>query len=152
MHELTVRGSKWSALALVFVVGCAALSPATAQSLGDRRMHATHEDELAHAAEFTDRACGTHLKTGFDWSGFDSAQLADKNPVSWCTAALNAIEEICSDAIGKEALSTKVKALTCGGAANTSVTLDSEGTVKFLFSMTPNQNKEMVRDYLNKHL
>src|ERR1700754_4366543 len=101
MHKLDVRGSKWSALALVFVVVCAGVRPAPAQSLGDLRMHATHEGELAHAAELTDRACGTHLKTGFDWSTFDSAQLVDTNPVAWCTAALNAMEDICSDSLGK---------------------------------------------------
>jgi hypothetical protein len=32
------------------------------------------------------------------------------------------------------------------------VTLDGEGTVKFFFSLTPNQNKLLVRDYLNKNL
>jgi hypothetical protein len=150
MHRLRIRGLKWSALAIA--LNCLGVGVAAAESLEDRRMHAAREAELGHAAELTDRACGTHLKTGFDWSGFDPAQVASQNAVSWCTAALAAMEDICADSIGKEAVSAIVKALTCGGASTPSVTLDGEGTVKFNFSLTPNQNKLLVRDYLNKNL
>jgi hypothetical protein len=150
MRGLKIRGLKWAALALV--LSCLGVRIAAAESLEDRRLHASSEAELGHAAELTDRACGTHLKTGFDWSGFDPAQIASQNVVSWCTAALAAMEDICSESLGKEAVSAKVKALTCGGAPTPSVTLDGEGTVKFFFSLTPNQNKLLIRDYLNKNL
>jgi hypothetical protein len=152
MRKLKISGSTWSAIALGLSIGCAGLSPVTAQSLADRQMHATHEGNLAQAAQRTDRACGTKLKTAFDWSTFDSAQLASNNPVSWCTAALDAMEAICSTPLGKQAVGAKIKALTCAGAATPSATLDSEGTVRFLFSLAPNQNKLMVRDYLEKNL
>jgi hypothetical protein len=115
MRGLKTRGLKWSAL--VLALSCLGLRAAAAQSLEDRQMHASAEAELTRSAELTDRACGTHLKTGFDWSGFDSKQLAGQNVVSWCTAALAAMEDICSNSVGKEALSAKVKALTCGGAS-----------------------------------
>ena len=150
MRRLGIRSLKWSALALA--LSCFGAGLAAAQSLEDRRIQASREAELGRAAELTDRACGTQLKAGFDWSSFDSAQIASQNVVSWCTAALAAMEDICSDSLGKKALSAKVKTLTCGGAATPSVTLDGEGTVKFFFSLTPNQNKLLVRDYLNKNL
>ena len=139
-------------LAAVVALGFVWAYPASAQTLEERRMHATREASLAHAAELTDKKCGTHLKTGFDWSSFDAEQALKQDPTAWCTAALDAMEDLCDDPMGKEAVSGEIKTLTCGGAAAPEVSLDADGTVKFLFSMTPNQNKLLVRDYLNKHL
>jgi hypothetical protein len=45
-----------------------------------------------------------------------------------------------------------VKSLTCAGAATPSASLDASGNLTFSFSLTPNQNKLLVRDYLDKNL
>ena len=145
-----MRGWVW--LALVVALGVVGTRQAMAQSLEERRMHAAREGELAQAAEITDRACGTHLKTGFAWSTFDSGQALSQNVVSWCRAALDAMEDLCSDPMGKQAVSEKVKALTCAGAAAPAAALAPDGTLTFSFSLTPNQNKLLVRDYLDKNL
>ena len=145
-----MRGWVW--LALVVALGVVGARQAMAQSLEERRVHATREGELAHAAEITDRACGTHLKTGFAWSSFASGQVLGQNVVSWCQAALDALEDLCSDPQGKEAVSFKVKALTCAGASAPAASLAPDGTLTFSFSLTPNQNKLLVRDYLDKNL
>lgn len=145
-----MRGWVWVALAVT--LGVVGTRPATAQSLEERRMHATREGELAHAAATTDRACGTHLKTGVAWSTFESGQVLAQNVVSWCQAALDAMEDLCSDPMGKQAVGEKVKALTCAGAAAPAATLAPDGTLTFSFSLTPNQNKLLVRDYLDKNL
>jgi hypothetical protein len=145
-----MRGCIW--LALLVAVAVTGARPAMAQSLEERRVHATREAELAHAAELTDRACGTHLKTGFAWSSFAAGQALAQNVVSWCQAALDAMEDLCSDPLGKQAVSEKVKALTCAGAAAPVASLAPDGTLTFSFSLTPNQNKLLVRDYLDKNL
>ena len=45
----------------------------------------------------------------------------------------------------------QVKALTCAGAPTPAADL-TEGELIFSFSLTPNQNKLLVRTYLEKHL
>lgn len=142
----------WISLALTVALGLAGTCQAVAQSLEERRTHAAREGELAQAAAATDRVCGTHLKTGFAWSTFESGQVLTQNVVSWCRAALDAMEDLCGDPMGKEAVSAKVKALTCAGAAAPAASLAPDGTLTFSFSLTPNQNKLLVRDYLDKNL
>lgn len=142
----------WIWVALVVALGVVGTRQAMAQSLEERRMHTAREGELAHAATITDRACGTHLKTGFAWSSFAAGQALSQNVVSWCQAALDAMEDLCSDPQGKEAVAAKVKALTCTGADAPAASLAPDGTLTFSFSLTPNQNKLLVRDYLDKNL
>jgi hypothetical protein len=107
---------------------------------------------LDRGLELTNKACGTSIKGGYAWSTFDAAEVQEKNASAWCQAALDAIEDLCSDAMGKAAVAAKVKTLSCGGAATPSATLGPDGTLTFLFSLGPNQNKMLVRDYLDKNL
>ncbi len=138
-----------AACALFF--GAAAVS---AQSLEIRNRLASQEAELAAKAALTDKTCGTQLKTNIDAATFDPDEFIQKSSVSWCTAALDAMENICSaSAIGKEAIGKSVKSLTCSGAAQVSVEL-SNGNLKyaFPFSSASNQNMQTIRTYLEKHL
>ena len=89
-----MRGWVWVALTMA-ALGITGPRQAAAQSLQERRMHTAREGELANAAALTDRACGTHLKTGFAWSTFDAEQALAQNVVSWCQAALDAMEDLC---------------------------------------------------------
>jgi hypothetical protein len=125
---------------------------AGAQSLEARKMQATAEAKMSHQAELTDRACGTNLKTAFAWSTFDTAEALQKDPASWCQAGLDALEDLCSDPLGKQAVAAKIKTLTCAGAATPAASLDGTGNLTFSFSLTPNQNKLLVRSYLEKNL
>jgi hypothetical protein len=138
-------------VACVLFFGVAA---AGAQSLEIRNRLAAQEAELASKAALTDKTCGTALKTNIDAGTFDPDEFVQKSPVSWCTAALDAMENICSaSAIGKDAIAKSVKSLTCSGAANVSVEL-SNGNLKyaFPFSSASNQNEQTIRTYLEKHL
>ena len=122
-----------------------------AQSLATRKMRADQEAALGGQVALTNTKCGTSLTARIDWNTFDEAEVLTKRVMSWCQAALDAVEDICGDALGKEALTSKVTSITCAGAATPAATL-KEGELTFSFSLTPNQNKLLVRTYLEKNL
>lgn len=140
------------AILLVSFVTLAAV-PALAQSLEERKMHADQEQQLASKAELTNKACGFSLKTQIDWATFKSDEVLQKSVVSWCTAGLDAMEDLCSESLGKQAVSEKIKTLTCAGGSEVSAKLvDGNLTYAFPFSSASNQNKLLIRDYLGKNL
>src|SRR3569833_1437040 len=129
---------KYAVASLLFT-GVAAVG---AQSLEIRNRLASEEAELATKAALTSKTCGIDLKTTIEVGTFDPDEFMQKSTVSWCSAALDAMENICSaSAIGKEAIGKSVKSLTCSGAAQVSVGL-SNGELKyaFPFSSASNQN------------
>jgi hypothetical protein len=142
---------------LNLLAACMLLTGATtvgAQSLEIRNRLASEEAELASKAALTDKTCGTQLKTNIDAATFDADEFTQKSSVSWCAAALDAMENVCTaSAIGKDAIAKSVKSLTCSGAAQMSVEL-SNGNLKyaFPFSSSSNQNMQSIKIYLEKHL
>ena len=136
------------ALALVLL---AATHSGWAQSLETRKMRAEQEAALGEQVALTNKKCGTNLTARIDWNTFDEAEVLTKRVTSWCQAALDAVEDICGEALGREAIMTKVKSITCAGAATPAAAL-KDGELTFAFSLTPNQNKLLVRTYLEKNL
>jgi hypothetical protein len=127
--------------------------PALAQSLGERKMHADQEAQLASKAQLTNKACGFTLKTQIDWPSFNSDEALQKSVVSWCAAGLDAMEDLCGESLGKQAVSEKVKSLTCAGSSEVSAKLvEGNLTYAFPFSSASNQNKLLIRSYLEKNL
>jgi len=126
---------------------------ASAQSLEIRKRQAEQEGELATLVALTNNKCGIDLKTTIDTASFNPDEFLQKSAVSWCSAALTALENVCSDAIGKKAIAGAVKSLTCSGATAVSVEL-SNGELKyaFPFSSASNANELVIRSYLEKHL
>jgi hypothetical protein len=132
----------------------AAAATAGAQSLEIRNRQAAQEAELAGKAAITNKACGIDLKTNIEAATFDPDEFVQKSSVSWCSAALDALENVCgASAIGKDAISRSVKSLTCTSAPQVSVGL-SNGNLKyaFPFSSSSNENMQTIKVYLEKHL
>ena len=125
--------------------------PAFGDSLAAKKMHADQEADLAGLLALTNQTCGSHLTAKIDWTTFDEADALKNAVTPYCAAALDAIEDICSDALGKQAINEKVKTVNCAGASAPSASF-ADGALTFSFSMTPNQNKLLVRDYLEKTL
>jgi hypothetical protein len=74
-----------------------------------------------------------------------------KSIVSWCTAGLDAMEDLCSESLDKQAVSEKVKSLTCASSSEVSAKLvDGNLTYAFPFSSASNQNKLLIRSYLGQ--
>ena len=138
-----------AATALTVVVSSAAV----AQSLELRKRHAEQEAELARLTALTNKACGMELRSTIDLGSFDPDEFLQKSAASWCAAALTAIENVCGDPMGKQAVAGAVKSLTCSGAPEVSVEL-SHGELRyaFPFSSSSNQNEMTIRTYLGKHL
>lgn len=130
-----------------------AISAATAQSLEIRKRQADQEAELSRLAALTNKACGIDLKTTIETATFNADEFLQKSTASWCSAGLTALENVCSDAAGKQAVAGAIKSLTCSGASAVSVEL-TNGDLKyaFPFSSASNENERIIRTYLEKHL
>jgi len=137
-------------IGMLSLIVIAATHSAWAQSLETRKMRAEQEAALGAQVALTNKKCGTNITARIDWTTFDEAEVLTKHVTSWCQAALDAVEDLCGDALGKEAV-TKVKSITCAGAATPAAAL-KDGELTFSFSLTPNQNKLLVRTYLEKNL
>lgn len=125
--------------------------PAFGASLEAKKMQAQEDAELTDKLALTNQTCGSHVKAVIDWTSFNEAETLKTSVTPFCAAALDAIEDICSDDLGKQAISEKVKTVTCAGAAAPAASF-ADGALTFSFSLTPNQNKLLVRDYLEKSL
>ena len=125
----------------------------SAQSLEIRKRQADQEGELATLVALTNSKCGIDLKTTIDTPSFNPDEFLQKSVVSWCSAALTAMENLCSDAMGKKAVAGAIKSLTCSGGPAVSVGL-TDGNLKyaFPFSSASNANEMTIRTYLEKHL
>jgi len=131
----------------------ATVSVASAQSLEIRKRQADQEAEMARLTALTNKSCGIDLKTTIDTASFNPDEFLQKSVASWCSAALTALENVCSDAAGKQAVAGAVKSLTCSGAPAVSVDLvNGELKYAFPFSSSSNQNEQLIRTYLEKHL
>ena len=79
----------------------AVTSSTWAQSLETRKIRADQEAALGGQVTLTNTKCGTSLTARIDWNTFDEAEVLTKRVMSWCQAALDAVEDICGDALGK---------------------------------------------------
>lgn len=124
-----------------------------AQSLESRRRYAEQEAELATKTAATGKSCGIDLNSTIDWPSFNTDEIMQKSTVSWCSAGLDALETLCSDPMGKQAVAGKIKSLTCSGAAVVSVKL-TEGNLAYAFPFTSasNINMQTIQTYLEKNL
>jgi len=125
--------------------------PAFGASLEARKMQAQQEADLTDKVALTNQRCGSHVAATIDWSSFNEAETLKTSVTPFCAAALDAIEDICGDDLGKQTIIEKVKTVTCAGAAAPAASF-TDGALTFSFSLTPNQNKLLVRDYLEKNL
>jgi hypothetical protein len=149
-HEMPMKTLKLIATAALLLATSAA---ATAQSLEIRQRQTEQEGELATLVALTNGKCGIELKTTIATATFNPDEFLQKSVVSWCSAALTALENVCSDPAGKQAVAGAIKSLTCSGAPAVSVEL-TNGDLKyaFPFSSASNANELIIRTYLGKHL
>lgn len=129
----------------------AATGSASAQSLELRKMRAAEEAKLTTALALTNRKCGTEIKARILWPSFDEAETLKTAVAPFCQAALDAIEDLCGDDMGKAAVKEKIRSVACGGAAEPAADL-ADGEVGFHLALKPNQNKLLVRGVLEKKL
>ncbi|MCL1960515.1 MAG: hypothetical protein FWG56_01760 [Desulfovibrionaceae bacterium] len=90
---------------------CVVLTPAFAQSLGEKQRRADIEKSLNRKMESVTMACGP-MKFQFDWSTFQDVKDME---INFCMHnGLNTVENIClRTKAGKEAVQSKIKTITC---------------------------------------
>jgi len=67
------------------------------------------EDEI----KTMNKVCASNIKVTIDWASFKKADAISNSVESGCTEALDRIEGVCKDELGKEAVSSTIKAVTC---------------------------------------
>jgi len=131
---------------------CVFLTPAFAQSLGERQARTVEEKTVEGYAGYYGDKCKMTVK--FDWSTFnDSAQaLSEKGtrPSSFCEMALAGIGRVCSksqDAL--KAVQSSVKSLTCKQASPSTLTLENG---ELVYGMDFKEDRTNGRDKVEKFL
>src|SRR5262249_43292993 len=76
--------------------------PAFGASLEARKMQAQQEADLTDKVALTNQRCGSHVTAAIDWSTFNEAEVLKTAVTPYCAAALDAIEDICGDDLGKQ--------------------------------------------------
>lgn len=138
----------------LFVLGVMFVSGAAyAESLAEKKKHKEQVEYLNKELEYTNEKCGTKITASFDWS---KSKLEDMNTYSaygYCEAALDALESICEDSDGKEAVQKDVKSLVCrfGGKGSRAITL-KKGVLDWTIEWEASNNGDYIKEYLMKTL
>ena len=135
---------------------CVFLTPAFAQSLGERQTRAAEERSLEVERPSRTGKCTVTVK--FDWSTFtDSAQSLyekDKRPSQYCKFALEAIGRVCAKGEdGKNSVQANVKSVTCKQASPSTVSLENGELVYGMdFNDQANTGIDKVEKFLMQKL
>jgi len=128
------------------------LSPAlgSAQTLKERKAQLGEEEALASEVAYTNEVCGSNISASVDWQSFSNADLeSDADPSGSCDAALSAIENMCTDERGQQAVKGQVSEVVCSKGTSRGVTLQ-QGTLMFEINGPHGDDFKFVRDYLSR--
>ena len=136
-----------AAAALVVLVAAA-----HAQSPKIHERMALETTELNKDVKLTNKTCQSSLTATFDWSAVPSAEeLAKYSPEGYCSAALEGIQRVCSDELGKDAVRKQIKKVTCGFATSRQIEL-KDGTLDYKINFNSVNDADYVFEYLQNQL
>lgn len=98
------------------------------------------------------RECGVSITVTFDWTGANQKDLSRYSAGAWCGLALEAIERVCSDQPGKEAVKEKIKRLNCGFGPERALALRDDGTVDYKINFEATNNGDFLFEALENAL
>jgi hypothetical protein len=138
------------------VVSCAMaalalLAAAHAQSPNLRQRMASEAADLIKDVKLTNKTCLSSLTATFDWSAAPIDELTKFSPESYCNAALEGIQRVCSDQLGKDAIKKQIKNVTCGFAASRQIEL-KDGTLDYKINFSSVNDADYVFEYLQNQL
>jgi hypothetical protein len=137
-----------AAIAALAVIGIAA---ASAQSLKIRQRMASEAADLVKDVDYTNSVCGTALAVKFDWANAPAENLLKYSPEGYCNAALEGIQRVCGDALGKDAVRQKIKSVTCGFGASRTILL-KDGAIDYKINFDSVNDADFVFEYLQNNL
>ena len=113
---------------------------------------ASETADLNKDVKLTNKSCQSSLTATFDWSAVPSAdELAKYSPEGYCNAALEGIQRVCSDQLGKDAVQKQIKKVTCGFATSRQVEL-KDGTLDYKINFNSANDADYVFEYLQNQL
>lgn len=126
---------------------------AYAESLGEKKKHKEQVEYLQKELDYTNEKCGTKITAEFDWSKSKLEDFDTYSAYGYCEATLDALESICEDADGKEAVQKDVKKVLCkfGGKGSRSITL-KKGVLEWVIEWEASNNQDFIKEYLMKTL
>jgi hypothetical protein len=135
------------------VLMIAALIPtaALAESLEEKRWHAGEEKSLKRAIEDMNKACGITIATKIDWTTFKFDDWSKHHVGMMCLPPVRAVQQLCGQADGKEAIGKAVKTLTCKGADAPGIELNG-GAIEFKVTTKKTPTQDEAKSYLLKKI
>jgi hypothetical protein len=125
---------------------------AQAQSPDIQQRMASETADLIKDANQTNKTCQSSLTATFDWSAAPAAdELTQYSPEGYCNAALEGIQRVCSDELGKKAIRKQVKKVTCGFASARQIELKN-GTLDYKINFNSANDADFVFEYLQNQL
>jgi len=124
---------------------------AAAEVVKERQIQPEQEAALAKNVERANKKCGSGFTAKFDWSGLPSGALKEFSASGYCGAALDGIERVCEDALGKDAVKQKIKSITCRFGGERSISL-KDGSLGYTINFKSSNDADFVNAYLQGNL
>jgi|GEM_PF-1363340 len=124
---------------------------AAAEVVKERQIQPEQEAALAKNVERANKKCGSGFTGKFDWSGLPSGALKEFSASGYCGAALDGIERVCEDALGKDAVKQKIKSITCRFGGERSISL-KDGSLGYTINFKSSNDADFVNAYLQGNL
>jgi hypothetical protein len=130
----------------------ALVAAAQAQSPKIQQRMTSETADLIKDVKLTNKACQSSLTATFDWSTAPPTDALMKySSESYCNAALEGIQRVCSDQLGKDAIKKQIKKVACGFATSRQVEL-KQGTLDYKIDFNSVNDADFVFEYLQNQL
>jgi hypothetical protein len=133
-------------IGMIVAITVLAATAAYAQSLKLQQRMASAAAKLNEDASYTNKTCGMALTATFDWAGAPEDDLFKYSPGGYCNAALQGIERLCREPIGRDAVK-QIKSVTCGFGASREITL-KDGTLDYKINFSSSNDVDFVYEAL----
>jgi hypothetical protein len=114
-------------------------------------MRPLEETELTNQIAQMNRQCGTSIVGTFDWAGVAVQALKSRAPSNYCGHAIDAVERVCVEHAGRDAVARQISRLVCGHADKRSISLGS-GVLEFRSDFQSSGDRGAVLEYLQNVL
>ena len=139
-----------SAVCVTLLAGITLAKTASAENLAEKRKHKEQMEYLQKEIDYTNEKCGVKITGSIDWTGSVLEDFDKYSGYGYCEEALSALESVCEDQDGKDAVKEKVKTFVCKFGKR-EVTL-KEGTLTWSAEWESSNNADFVKEYLMKAL
>jgi hypothetical protein len=109
------------------------------------------EAALANQIAQMNQQCRTSVVATLDWTGIPVQALKSRAPSNYCGHAIDAVERVCVDHAGRDAVARQVSRIVCGHADKRSISLRS-GVLDFRSDLQSSGDRGAVFEYLQNVL